>query len=86
MNLTLILPFAALNLVSAVLFIWDKHRARRGGRRLPEATLLLCCVLGGAAGGLLGMVLAHHKTRKPLFWAVCLISLAFWGALVAALC
>ena len=26
-----------------------------------------CALMGGSAGGLLGMAVFHHKTRKPLF-------------------
>ena len=48
-----------------VLFGWDKLLAK--GRRIPEAALLGCALMGGSAGGLLGMAVFHHKTRKPLF-------------------
>ena len=58
---------ALLNLVLFVLFGRDKAAARRGARRTPETTLLALAVLGGSLGGLLGMLLFRHKTRKPAF-------------------
>ena len=50
-----------------VLFGWDKAMAKLKRRRVPEAALLGCALLGGSAGAALGMALFHHKTRKPLF-------------------
>ena len=45
----------------------DKRRARRGGRRIPEARLFLLALLGGGIGGWLGMVGFRHKTRHWTF-------------------
>lgn len=54
-----------------LLFGWDKLMAKAHRRRVPEAALLGCALMGGSAGGLLGMAAFHHKTRKPLFrWLV----------------
>ncbi|MBR1455835.1 MAG: DUF1294 domain-containing protein [Oscillospiraceae bacterium] len=56
--------------MSAVLFARmgeDKHRARRGLRRVPEAQLFLLAALGGAAGGWLAMYTFRHKTLHPVF-------------------
>lgn len=50
-----------------VLFGWDKLLAKTHRRRIPEAALLGCALMGGSAGGLLGMAVFHHKTCKPLF-------------------
>lgn len=58
---------ALINLVLFVLFCRDKAAAKAGARRTPETTLLALAVLGGSLGGLLGMVLLRHKTRKPAF-------------------
>ena len=59
-----------LGLMSLVAFTAmgvDKRRARRGARRTPEKRLFLYAALGGAAGGLLGMKLFHHKTKHWYF-------------------
>ena len=55
----------------------DKCAARRNGarkvrgkgalRRIPERTLFLPALLGGALGGVLGMRTFHHKTRHWYF-------------------
>ena len=60
----------ALNAVSFALFGIDKRRARRGARRIPEATLLLSALVSGTVGAWLGMRVFHHKTRKRSFLAV----------------
>ncbi len=64
--------FAALWLLlwSVILFVTmgaDKRRARRAAFRVPEKTLFLLALLGGAPGGLLGMELFRHKTRHWTF-------------------
>ena len=46
--------------------------------------LLALAVIGGSVGGLLGMILFHHKTRKPAFRIgfplilICQLLLAGW--------
>jgi uncharacterized membrane protein YsdA (DUF1294 family) len=53
------------------LFYWfDKHQSRGDGTRIPERVLLLLSLVGGFAGGFLGMLLVRHKTKEhPEFWA-----------------
>ncbi|MFO7173179.1 MAG: DUF1294 domain-containing protein [Bacillota bacterium] len=70
---------------SAVGFLcmaWDKWQARRGGRRVPERTLLGLALLGGSPGVALGIVALRHKIRKPLFWlgVPALMVLQLWWA------
>lgn len=45
----------------------DKRKARRGEWRIPELTLWLFALAGGAVGGVLGMRWFHHKTRHRPF-------------------
>ena len=61
---------AAMSAVTLLLYLIDKSRAKRGAWRIPEKVLLGCGILGGAAGGLLGMKLFRHKTKKAYFWTV----------------
>jgi len=58
---------AVASIAGAVLAVHDKGRARRGGRRIPEAALLLVALLGGWPGGLAAFLAVRHKTRKPAF-------------------
>lgn len=60
--------FLAINTIAMGMMGLDKARARAGRYRIPEKTLLLTAVLGGAAGICLGMYLFRHKTRHPLFY------------------
>ncbi len=72
--------------LALVLFGWDKLMAKLRRRRIPEAALLGCALMGGSAGAALGMALFHHKTRKrpfPWFVPLCLIvhvALLIWAA------
>ena len=63
----LLVFLAAINLLTFVLFCVDKHRAKTGDWRIPEGVLLGLSLAGGSVGGLLGMLVAHHKVRKARF-------------------
>lgn len=55
---------------SLVLFVTmgrDKRLAQRGARRVPEKRLFLLAALGGAPGGLAGMLAFRHKTKHLRF-------------------
>ena len=66
--------FLALSLLTFLLFGFDKNAARTNQWRVPEKVLLGLSILGGAAGGLLGMLTFRHKTRKNYFWVVLIAS------------
>ena len=78
---------AVLGLMSVVAFCAfgiDKYKARHDGWRIPEKTLLLIALLGGAIGAFAGMKAFHHKTLHkkfsilvPLF-ALAQIAAVFW--------
>jgi len=56
--------------VSLLLFILmgaDKHKAKNHKRRIPEKTLFLLALMGGAVGGTIGMYLFRHKTKHWYF-------------------
>lgn len=58
---------AVINLIAFALMGLDKWKARRDAWRIPEKTLFLAALLGGALGGTVGMHLFHHKTRHWYF-------------------
>ena len=55
------------NLVTFGLFGFDKLKARMGGWRISEATLVGASALTGTVGGWLGMSVFRHKTAKTSF-------------------
>ena len=66
--LTYLLYYLAfINLLLFVLMGVDKAKAKRGARRIPEATLFFLAVLGGSIGGIAGMAAFHHKTLHKSF-------------------
>lgn len=64
------------------LMFYDKRRALQKKWRVPEKRLLLTGILGGGLGGLTGMRLFHHKTRKPRFYAANVLGIATACALL----
>ena len=56
-----------VNLIAFFIFGIDKLKAKRGSYRISKKTLITICAVGGALGGLLGMMIFHHKTQKPKF-------------------
>lgn len=93
MKLLLILLGAYLlviNLEGFALMGIDKSRARRGRRRIAEATLFIVAALCGSLGVLCGMYAFRHKTLHTsftvgipllLFFQAVLITLALYLAL-----
>ncbi len=57
----------AINTLTLLAFGWDKLRARRRKRRIPERRLLWLSALGGSPGALVGRWIFGHKTRKRGF-------------------
>ena len=70
--------FLVLNVTSFALYYDDKQRAIKGARRIPERTLLIAALIGGAVGAELGRVIARHKTRKAYFSAAIVIGSLTW--------
>lgn len=62
---------AYILIMSATAFVFfgiDKWKAATHRWRIKESVLIGLCIMGGSIGGLGGMLLFHHKTRKPLFF------------------
>lgn len=56
-----------MNIISFFVMYSDKKRAIKGRWRIPEKTLFLLALLGGSAGGILGMYTFRHKTKHWYF-------------------
>ena len=57
-----------INAIGLLIMCIDKLLAKKQVRRVPERTLLWIAALGGSFWEPSGMMLAHHKTRKPKFY------------------
>jgi uncharacterized membrane protein YsdA (DUF1294 family) len=58
---------AAINITAFTMMGFDKKRAVRHGRRVPEKRLFAAAALGGAFGGYIGMKIWRHKTKHRSF-------------------
>lgn len=69
---------AAVNILAFLLYGADKRKARKNQWRIPENSLLAAAAAGGAFGAFLGMNLFRHKTKKPVFRIVTVLSMIIW--------
>lgn len=76
---------ALTNLYAFILMGIDKRKAVRDVRRISEKALLTACGLFAAPGGLIGMHVFHHKTRKIKFSVGAPLMLIAQAAILAAL-
>ena len=81
----LLLALLAWNLAVFLLYAVDKSRARRGGERISERSLILAAVIGGGAGAAAGMMLLRHKTRHLKFTILVPLALVLTVAAVIAI-
>jgi len=56
-----------VNILTFLLYVIDKQRAKRGKWRISEGSLIFFTLICGGIGALLGMCLFKHKTRKKKF-------------------
>ena len=66
----------AINLVTYLMYAWDKRRAKKGQRRISERELLLWALAGGSPAAFLAMRKFRHKTQKMSF------RLQYWGIVI----
>lgn len=59
--------YSVISLVSVALTVADKSKARKGKWRIPELTLMLSGLLGGALPMFVTMKIIRHKTKHMKF-------------------
>ncbi len=64
----MIIYLIIVNMITFACFGADKRKAANHRWRIRESTLMGLCAVGGSIGGMAGMYLFRHKTRKPLFF------------------
>lgn len=64
---SIIMYFLLVNIITFLLMYIDKKKAKWGMWRIKENTLFVFAFLGGSIGGIIGMYLFRHKTKKIKF-------------------
>ena len=59
--------FLIINIFSFLMYGIDKLKSKINVKRIPERILLRLSLFGGVYGGIIGMFIFHHKTRKKIF-------------------
>ena len=75
----MLIYIAVWNLLVFLLYGADKLVAIKGGRRVPEAWLIITSIIAGGVGGAIGMIVFHHKISKWKFRII--IPLALIGTI-----
>ena len=63
----IIIYLIAINLITLLVMYIDKQKAKKSKRRISEKTLFTLVFLGGGIGGIAGMYIFRHKTKKTRF-------------------
>ena len=63
----ILIYFLIINLISFLAMYIDKRKAKWGKWRIKESTLFTLVLLGGGIGGIAGMYVFRHKTKKTRF-------------------
>ena len=56
-----------VNVITFLLYGFDKWKAKRDKWRVPEKTLLMFAAVGGTIGAFAGMQVFRHKTKHAKF-------------------
>ena len=56
-----------INIITFLTMYIDKKRVKWGKWRIKESTLFMLVLLGGGIGGIAGMKIFRHKTKKTRF-------------------
>ena len=78
----LIVYFGVISLVAVLMTVIDKSAAKRGAWRIPEATLMLVGLFGGALAMYITMQTVRHKTKHKKFMIGLPLEIALHAAIV----
>lgn len=63
----ILIYLAFMNIITFMLMGYDKHEAKIHQWRVSEKALFMFAIFGGSIGGIIGMYVFHHKTKKWYF-------------------
>ena len=63
----IIIYLLGINVITFFAMWLDKYKAKKGKWRTQEKTLFTLVALGGGIGGISGMYVFRHKTKKTRF-------------------
>ena len=66
----LLIYIGVMSLLTVIITVYDKIAAKAGKWRIPEATLLLTGLFGGAFAEFVTMQIIRHKTQHRKFMIV----------------
>ena len=67
-----------MSLICLIMYGVDKSRAKKDKWRIKEQTLIMVGFMGGAPGGLIGMLVFRHKTKHWYFYLTNAVAIAIW--------
>lgn len=76
-----LLVIGVMSVITFILYLTDKAKAKKHQWRVPEKVLLGLSFLGGAVGGTIAMYTARHKTNHWYFVVVNIGSLLLHAGL-----
>lgn len=78
----MLIYFAIISLVAVFVTLADKIAAKKGSWRVPEATLMLIGLFGGALAMFITMKTIRHKTKHKKFMIGLPLEIALHAAIV----
>ncbi len=72
----------SINILLFLLFGIDKHKAKKNKWRISESTLLIIGLIGAPIGGILGIKVWKHKTKKKYFMITYILTLLVYSYLI----
>ena len=77
-----IIYMISINILSGILFSYDKRAAIKNNRRIPESTLHMLEIVGGVFANMVLMYSIHHKNRKFRYYGVTWVVMMGWIVII----